>query len=295
MKLVTFRAVGTAHEAIGVLHDDGSVTDLAADPALPVTMIDFVALGRAGLDGAAAVAGTGTAISADQIELLAPIRPRNNVMAVGRNYYDHAQEFSDSGFDASEVKVVPDYPIVFTKANSSIVGPTDPIDISNDPLQRSDYEGELGVVIGPGGKRIMKNAAWDHVYGYTVVNDVTARLLQHQHVQFFIGKSPDTYCPMGPCIVTRDELVDISSARLTTVVNGELRQDATISMLIFDIPTLIETLSAAIRLEAGDVIATGTPVGTGMGLEPPVYLAAGDLVEVSVEGIGTISNPVING
>ena len=293
MKLVTFRAAGSDSDAIGVLQDDGSVVDLAGDPALPRNMVDFVALGQAGLDAAAAVVAGGSGIPADRVSLQAPIRPRNNIMAVGRNYYDHAQEFSDSGFDASEVKVVPDHPIVFTKANSSIVGPTDAIDISNDPFDKSDYEGELGVIIGPGGKQISKENAWDHVYGYTVINDMTARVLQHQHVQFFIGKSPDTYCPMGPCIVTRDELSDIESARLTTVVNGELRQDATISMLIFDIPTLIEALSVAIRLEPGDVIATGTPVGTGIGQEPPVYLAAGDVVEVAVEGIGAITNPVV--
>jgi 2-keto-4-pentenoate hydratase/2-oxohepta-3-ene-1,7-dioic acid hydratase in catechol pathway len=293
MKLVTFRAAGSDSDAIGVLQDDGSVVDLGSDPALPTNMVDFVGLGQSGLDAAAAVVAAGPAIPADQVSLKAPIRPSNNIMAVGRNYYEHAQEFSDSGFDASEVKVVPDHPIIFTKANSSIVGPTDAIDISNDPLDKSDYEGELGVIIGPGGKRISKENAWDHVYGYTVINDVTARVLQHQHVQFFIGKSPDTYCPMGPCIVTRDELSDIESARLTTVVNGELRQDATISMLIFDIPTLIEALSVAIRLEPGDVIATGTPVGTGIGQEPPVYLKAGDVVEVAVEGIGTISNPVV--
>ena len=293
MRLVTFRAAGNDHDAIGVLRSDGSVVDLAADPSLPRSMVDFVGLGRAGLDAAATVVDAGEGVPADAVTLLAPIRPRNNVMAVGRNYYDHAQEFTDSGFDASEVKVVPDFPIVFTKANSSIVGPTDAIDISNDPLGTSDYEGELGVILGPGGKRISNVDAWDHVYGYTVINDVTARKLQHQHVQFFIGKSPDTYCPMGPCIVTRDELPDIGAARITTTVNGDLRQDATISMLIFDIPILIETLSTAIRLEPGDVIATGTPVGTGMGQEPPVYLEVGDVVEVAVEGIGAITNPVV--
>lgn len=292
MKLVTFTR-GDGPSAIGVLQGDGGVIDLAADPTLPTSMVEFVELGDEGLDKAAAVVNTGIEIPAGEVRLLAPIMPRNNIMAVGRNYHEHAQEFSDSGFDSSEVKVVPDHPIIFTKANSSIVGPGDAIDVSNDPLGRSDYEGELGVIIGPGGKRFSKAEAWDHVYGYTVINDVTARELQKQHIQFFIGKSPETYCPMGPCIVTRDELPDITDAWLRTVVNGEERQAAQINMLIFDIPTLIETLSIAIRLDAGDVIATGTPVGTGMGQDPPVYLKQGDVVEVSVDGIGTISNPVI--
>ena len=292
MKLVTFEVDG-AGPAIGVLNDDGSVVDLAADPRLPTNMADFVALGDAGLAAAASIADFVDAIPAERVRLLAPIKPRNNVMAVGRNYHDHAQEFSDSGFDASEVKMIPDFPIVFTKANSSIIGPGDAIDLSNDPLSTTDYEGELGVVIGPGGKKISKENAWDHVYGYTVVNDVTARELQKQHVQFFIGKSPDTYCPMGPCIVTRDEIPDITQARLRTVVNGEPRQDSPISLLIFDIPTLIESLSVAIRLEPGDVIATGTPSGVGIGFDPPIYMKAGDVIDVSIDGIGTLSNPVV--
>jgi 2-keto-4-pentenoate hydratase/2-oxohepta-3-ene-1,7-dioic acid hydratase in catechol pathway len=291
VKLVTFEHNGRS--GIGVLQVDGSVVDLAGDSSLPTTMVDFVALGAAGLAAAGRVAASGAALPADQVRLLAPIRPHNNVMAVGRNYYAHAQEFSDSGYDASEVKVVPDHPIIFTKANSSIIGPGDAIDTSNDPLDTPDYEGELGVIIGPGGKRISQADAFDHVYGYTVINDVTARQLQKQHVQFFIGKSADTFCPMGPCIVTADEMGDITKKRLTTVVNGELRQDATIDMLIFDIPTLIEALSVAIRLEPGDVIATGTPVGVGFGQDPPVFLKPGDVVDVSVEGIGTLSNPVV--
>ena len=132
-----------------------------------------------------------------------------------------------------------------------------------------------------------------HVFGYTVVNDVTARALQAQHVQFFIGKSASTFCPMGPCIVTADEIDDITSARLRTTVNGELRQDARISDLIFDIATLIEAISAAVLLQPGDVIATGTPSGVGIGFDPPVYLQGADEVEVAIDGIGTLRNPVI--
>jgi 2-keto-4-pentenoate hydratase/2-oxohepta-3-ene-1,7-dioic acid hydratase in catechol pathway len=291
VRLVTFAARGKT--GIGVLGDDGSVVDLAADPALPATMVDLVSLGSEGLVAAASVADSAQAIPPGDVRLLAPIRPRNNVMAVGRNYRDHAGEFSASGFDASEKKMIPDHPIIFTKAASSIIGPGDAIDVANDPLGTSDYEGELGVVLGPGGTRISRAEAWDHVYGYTVVNDVTARELQRQHVQFFIGKSPATYCPMGPCIVTRDEIPDITSRVLTTRVNGDLRQEAKIADLIFDIPTLVESISAAVLIEPGDVIATGTPAGVGIGMDPPVYLRSGDVVEVSIDGVGTLVNPVI--
>lgn len=291
MKLVTFEHGD--RRGIGVLLDDGSVVDLAADPALPTTMVDFVALGDDGLAAAAAVVDATDPIAANQVRLLAPIRPRNNIMAVGRNYHEHAKEFSDSGFDASEVKMIPDHPIIFTKATSSIVGPGEAIDTANDPLGTTDYEGELGVVIGPGGQRITRNQAYDHVYGYVVMNDVTARDLQKQHVQFFIGKSPATYCPMGPAIVTKDEIPDITSSVLRTTVNGEPRQDSPISQLIFDIPSLIVALSVAVRLEPGDVIATGTPSGVGIGYDPPIYLQPGDVVEVSIDGLGTLTNPVI--
>lgn len=286
MKLVTYTSEGAARP--GALQQDGSVIDLSD---IAGSMAELVAMGDPGLAAAAAAVATGTPITPDR--LLAPIRPRNNIMAVGRNYFDHAQEFSDSGFDASEVKVIPDFPIIFTKALSSIIGTGDAIDISNDPSNTSDYEGELGVVIGTGGTKIAKEDAWDHVYGYTVVNDMTAREVQRRHVQFFLGKSPATYCPMGPCIATRDEIPDITKARLRTVVNGETRQDTEISQLIFDIPTLIASISATVMLEPGDIIATGTPVGCGIGFDPPIYLKAGDVVEVSIDGIGSITNPVI--
>lgn len=286
MKLVTFLSQGISRP--GALQSDGTVVDLS-DVAGSVA--GLVAMGDAGLAAATAAQLLRQAIVPDR--LLAPIRPRNNIMAVGRNYFDHAQEFSDSGFDASEVKVIPDFPIIFTKALSSIIGTEDAIDISNDPTNTSDYEGELGVVIGRGGTKISKGNAWDHVYGYTVINDMTAREVQRRHVQFFLGKSPATYCPMGPCITTRDEIPDITRARLRTVVNGETRQDAEISQLIFDIPTLIASISETVLLEPGDIIATGTPVGCGIGFDPPIYLKAGDVVEVSIDGIGSITNPVI--
>ena len=290
MKLVTFDD-GTGSR-VGVLSTDGTVADISVTAGVGESMLEVVEAGEAGLDEIRGALASSPLHPADSVRLLAPITPRNNVMAVGRNYHDHAKEFSASGFDASEKKMIPDHPIIFTKAVSSIVGPDDPIDTAMDPSGTSDYEGELGVVIGTGGHGIAAADAMAYVFGYTVINDVTARALQAQHVQFFIGKSAATFCPMGPCIVTADEMGDITSARLRTTVNGELRQDACVSDLIFDIPTLIESISAAVLLQPGDVIATGTPAGVGIGFDPPVYLRPGDTVEVSIEGVGTLSNPV---
>lgn len=286
MKLVTFRY--DDRTGIGALRPDGSVIDFAADPELPGTMVEFVAQGQTALARAAAV----TAVL-PEVTLLAPIRPRNNVMCVGKNYVDHAQEFAGSGFDAAQKQAVPDEPIIFTKALSSVVGPGAAVDVSADRTGTSDYEGELAVVIGAGGTRIAARDAWDHVYGYTIVNDMTVRELQKRHVQFFVGKSAATYCPLGPCVVTKDEIADVTALRVRTTVNGEERQSAPIADLIFDIPTLIETISAAVALEPGDVIATGTPAGVGIGFDPPRYLAPGDHIDVTIVGIGTLANHAV--
>ncbi|HSK97686.1 MAG TPA: fumarylacetoacetate hydrolase family protein [Euzebyales bacterium] len=289
MKLVTF-SHGSGRARVGALVD-GGVVDLTA-AGLPTDMVELIALGHDGLDRARRAAEGATGIPADDVRLHAPLLPPNNVMAVGRNYHDHAAEFSASGFDASERQVVPRHPIIFTKARTSIIGPGDAIVTGNDPLSSTDYEGELAVVIGPGGRHISRERAYDHVYGYTVVNDVTARELQKRHVQFFIGKSVDTYCPIGPALVTRDEVPDITSRVLRTTVDGELRQESPISALIFDIPALIATLSEALTLHPGDVIATGTPQGVGIGFDPPRYLQPGNVVTVEIDGIGALRNPV---
>jgi len=278
MKLVTFRTDDGS--ATGVL-DGEEIVSLAADPALPAAMVDFVALGGEGLERASALIDTAPRVPVDGVRLIAPIRPRNNVMCVGKNYHEHAREFAGSGFDASAKQTVPDAPVIFTKALSAIVGPGDEVRVSDDATATSDYEGELGVVLGAGGS----------VYGYTIVNDVTIRDLQKKHVQFFIGKSAYTYCPMGPVLVTADEIDDVGVLRVQTRINGELRQDAPVKDLIFDIPQLISSISAAVRLEAGDVIATGTPAGVGLGFTPPRFLAPGDVMEVTIDGIGTLTNP----
>lgn len=288
MKLVTFRHADDV--GIGIL-DGADVIPLAGDDTLPTTMVEFVALGAQGLQRAAALGSPRIAL--EDVHLLAPIRPRNNIMCVGKNYHEHAKEFAGSGFDASQKQVVPDEPVIFTKALSSLTDPGAPVVVSADPTGTSDYEGELAVVIGPGGFQISEADAWEHVYGYTIVNDVTIRELQRKHVQFFIGKSAHTYCPMGPALVTADEIADVTTLRLQTRVNGELRQDTTIKELIFDIPRLIAAISAAVLLEPGDVIATGTPVGVGLGFAPPKFLVPGDVMEVSIDGLGTLVNQAV--
>lgn len=235
----------------------------------------------------------GGALSLSQLTVLAPIPlPARNIFCVGKNYRAHAHEFAKSGFDSSatgEDNVIPTAPIVFTKAPETVIASGDEIEYPTGVSDSIDYEAELGVVIGKGGRRISKANALDHVFGYTIINDMTARDLQSKHKQWFIGKSLDTFCPMGPWLATSDE-VDASNLHLQCWVNGELRQDANTSDLIFDVPTLIETLSAGLTLQPGDVIATGTPAGVGIGFEPPKYLLRGDEIAIEITGLGRLVN-----
>jgi 2-keto-4-pentenoate hydratase/2-oxohepta-3-ene-1,7-dioic acid hydratase in catechol pathway len=185
-----------------------------------------------------------------------------------------------------------EWPIVFTKVPECVVGPHDDVLVPSEVSTQIDYEAELAVVIGKGGKNIARAAAMSHVFGYTVVNDVTARDVQMRHGQWDLGKSFDTFCPMGPWIVTADEF-DGTRTRVRCWVNGELRQDGPTENMIFDIPTLIETISRGITLYPGDVIATGTPAGVGMGMSPPRYLRAGDVVRVEIDRLGAIENKFV--
>jgi 2-keto-4-pentenoate hydratase/2-oxohepta-3-ene-1,7-dioic acid hydratase in catechol pathway len=293
MRLVTF---SDAHGARIGVHDpaSGSIIDLAAGTRLPRDMNAFIALGGNGLARARRAVRSGDGrLPAASVKILAPIpRPARNILCVGKNYHDHAKEFHASGVDASGKETVPEVPVIFTKWPNSVIGTGDPIPSANDFTDSTDYEGELAVVIGEGGRNIGKKDAYDHVYGYTIVNDVSARTLQNRHRQWFLGKSLDGYCPMGPCIATADEVKDVSQLQLVTQVNGELRQSAFVGQLIFDIPTLIETLSRVMTLEPGDLIATGTCAGVGIGFDPPKYLKQGDVVAITIEPIGTLENPV---
>ena len=293
MRLVTFKYPSKLGTHIGALREDGAVLDLAAaDPALAGGhMPSFIAGGAAALQHARAAVAR--APVAEGASLCAPIpRPPKNVFCVGKNYHEHAKEFAGSGFDASSKEVVPEAPVVFSKPPTSVIGPGEAIPSFLDPTNSVDYEGELAVVIGHGGRGIRKADALKHVFGYTVVNDVTARTLQHKHRQWILGKGIDGFCPMGPAILTADAVPDPGALRVTTHVNGEKRQDAPVSDLIFDIPTLIEAISAGITLEPGDIIATGTPAGVGIGFKPPRFLKKGDTVRVEVAGIGALENPV---
>jgi 2-keto-4-pentenoate hydratase/2-oxohepta-3-ene-1,7-dioic acid hydratase in catechol pathway len=233
-------------------------------------------------------------LSLSDVKILSPIpRPLRNIMCVGKNYHDHAQEFYGSGFDSSGKKAVADYPVIFTKATTSVIATNENIVLANDYTNTTDYEGELGLVLRKGGKNIKPEDAYGHVFGYTIINDVSARNIQKQHEQWFIGKSPDTYCPMGPALVTSDEIQDVTKLKLRTIVNDEVRQDSIVSRLIFDIPTLISTISKTMTLETCDVIATGTPAGVGIGYQPPIYLKSGDSVEVHIDKIGVLKNQVL--
>ncbi|MDP3083073.1 MAG: fumarylacetoacetate hydrolase family protein, partial [Rubrivivax sp.] len=223
------------------------------------------------------------------VQLEAPIPlPRRNLFCVGRNYHAHAKELHDSVFKDNTADPE-SWPIVFSKVPESVVGPGADVMLPGAVSNQIDYEAELTVVIGKGGRNISRAEAMSHVFGYTIINDVTARDVQMRHQQWDLGKSFDTFCPMGPWIVTADEL-DGTDTHVRCWVNDSLRQDARTSDLIFDIATLIETCSRGITLYPGDLIATGSPAGVGMGLKPPVYLKSGDVVRIEIDGLGVLQN-----
>ena len=231
--------------------------------------------------------------SISDLILCAPVpRPRRNIFCVGKNYFEHAKEFSGSGFDSSMTKPgddIPQDPIIFTKVPESVVATGSQVLIPKNVSTAIDYEAELAVIIGRQAKGVSEADAMKYVWGYTIVNDVTSRDWQSRHKQWHMGKSFDTFCPMGPWVVTADEC-DGQSVDVKCYVNGELRQNSNSKDLIFNIPKLIATLSAGITLYPGDIIATGTPVGVGIGFKPPKYLVDGDVVKVEIEKIGFIEN-----
>lgn len=297
MRLVTF--VQNKQQRIGALvAEDTVIVDLVkADRSLPKDMNAFIGAGAGVLKKAARAvknAGPRAKINRKKVKLLAPIpRPIRNVMCVGKNYYDHAAEFDNSGFNAAKSgAAVPKYPIIFTKMPESVIGPGAKIPAHLDYSKSTDYEVELGVIIGKKGRKIPKGKAFDHVFGYTIINDVTAREIQRVHNQWFLGKSLDGYCPMGPYIATKDEVGNIKNLKIQTHVNGELRQNAYVKGMIFDVPTLIKTLSAGMELLPGDVIATGTCNGIGGGFNPPKFLRKGDVVTLTIDKLGVLENKI---
>jgi 2-keto-4-pentenoate hydratase/2-oxohepta-3-ene-1,7-dioic acid hydratase in catechol pathway len=284
MKLVTYEMEGAAR--IGALVEGGVVELSAVAP----DMLSLIERGEAGLADARAAVEQGSALAMDRVRLLAPIpRPRKNIVCLGMNYAAHAYESCRA---RGLPEKLPEHPVFFTKSPTSVNRPDGEIPLDAGLTSQLDWEVELGFVLGRTGKNISREDALGYVFGYTVINDISARDLQNRHQQFFKGKSLDGSCPMGPCIVTADELPDAGDLALTLRVNGQTMQDSRTRDLIFDIPAIIEVLSRGQTVEAGDIVSTGTPSGVGMGLDPQRWLQPGDVVEAEIERIGVLRNTV---
>lgn len=285
MRMATFSIAG--ERRVGLV-------DAAAGTVAPFDLpMEQAAEGVLALIGRHALPATLSPMPLSEVALDAPVpRPRRNIFCIGKNYFDHAHEFSRSGFDSSAAAgAVPKNPIIFSKVPETVIATAAAVHIDPAVSSAVDYEAELAVIIGKAGRGIKPEDAFDHVWGYTIVNDVTARDLQGRYSQWLVGKSQDTFCPMGPWAVTKDDL-DISNTAIRCYVNGELRQDSNTGLLIFDIPTIIATISAGLTLQPGDIIATGTPAGVGIGFDPPRYLKGGDIVRIEIDGIGVLENSV---
>jgi 2-keto-4-pentenoate hydratase/2-oxohepta-3-ene-1,7-dioic acid hydratase in catechol pathway len=231
-------------------------------------------------------------IALADIELLSPLpRPRKNVICLGLNYAAHVQESLSTKGQAVEI---PEHPVVFTKAVTAVTGPHADIPLQATLTQQFDWEAELGVIIGRGGRNIPESAALSHVFGYTVINDLTARDLQRRHKQFFLGKSLDGSCPIGPWIVTADEIGDPQNLDVRCWVNGILKQEGNTRQQLFSVARTVSLLSGIMTLEPGDIISTGTPEGVGFARQPPEFLAVGDVVECEVSGVGRIRNRIVS-
>jgi 2-keto-4-pentenoate hydratase/2-oxohepta-3-ene-1,7-dioic acid hydratase in catechol pathway len=304
MKYAMFSPVPDAAPRLGVV-SGSRVIDLPAAmhgvwSDAPATVLSLIQVGpdawnkRMSAIGASLdQIGDRHSYAAETVEWHAPIaRPPKNVFCLGLNYAAHAKESSQAR--GREMKI-PTVPVIFTKAPTTISGPFADVHVDRSATQQVDWEVELGVVIGTGGRNIARADALRHVFGYTVINDLSARDLQQQHMQWFKGKSLDGFCPMGPVIVTADEFGDPQNKRLQLRVNGTTKQDGHTSNMIFPVDVIIEWLSKGLTLEPGDVIATGTPEGVGMGRTPQEFLVDGDVVETEVEGIGVLRNRIVDG
>ena len=301
MRYLTFSTASNPLPRLGALAGD-RILDLQAAQvdgrrAAPDTLLELIQHGPDAWAGAKAVVEEevrlkATAFARDEVRWHAPIpRPLKNVFCVGRNYAAHARE-SAAAFKTDAA--LPEIPVFFSKVPTAVVGPHDDVLRHAAVTSQVDWEAELGVVIGRAGRNIAARDALSYVFGYTVINDVTARDLQQRHSQWFKGKSLDGSCPMGPVVVTADEFGDPQNKRITLRVNGVAKQDARTSDMIFTVATIIEWLSKGLTLEPGDIIATGTPEGVGMGRTPQEWLQDGDVVETEIEGIGVMRNVVKN-
>lgn len=289
MKLISFRRDGAALP--GLWLDDGQALDLSAQFASVLEVIKGGDAALVQLRKLAADPPPETVIALTMDDLLAPIpKPERNIFCIGRNYGAHAAESQRAR--GEEVKL-PKYPMIFTKGPNTVVGPRNAVRYDAAVSQAYDYEVELGVVIGKAGRDIAAKDAFDHVWGYTVANDVSARDLQGFHGQFFKGKSLDESLPIGPWFMDKDSVGDPTTLVLTTHINGEERQRGMPSDLLFDIPSLIETLSAGMELIPGDVILTGTPEGVGFAMEPKRLLKDGDVMRLEIDRIGVLENRIV--
>jgi acylpyruvate hydrolase len=282
MRFVTFKSNGV--RGTGVVDAAGAMRGLlAGDKKFPGSLDQLVAGGVQALGAAGKDLATGTLFDPQQVELLPPLMASAKIICIGLNYSAHADE---GGFQP------PDYPAVFTRFNSSLIGHRAPL-VRPKVSDKFDYEGELVVVIGRGGRAISKDAALSHVIGYSIFNDASVRDYQMKSTQWTIGKNFDGTGAFGPHLVTADELPSgASGLRLQTRLNGKVVQDASTAELIFDVKTLISLMSEAFTLEAGDIIVSGTPSGVGFARKPPLWMKAGDVCEVEIEGVGTLVNPV---
>lgn len=293
MKWVT--AVRNEKTFIGIVKEEKvfNLTALAksSDVKFPSTLIEAISLGESVFEQVETLIHSDSAqnhtYELNEVQLKSPIpRPWKNVFCIGKNYRDHAIEM---GSEAD----IPEDIMVFSKAPTSVIGHGDGIPNHSSITNQLDYEGELAVIIGKTGTGIKKENAMDHVFGYTIINDITARDLQKKHKQFLLGKSLNGTCPMGPWIVHHSDVPNPENLSIVTKVNGEVRQNGNTSDFIFDIPTMITELSKGMSLEAGDIIATGTPAGVGKGMKPPVFLKPRDVIEITIEGIGTLRNEIV--
>ncbi|HEV7800990.1 MAG TPA: fumarylacetoacetate hydrolase family protein [Burkholderiales bacterium] len=295
MRLITFTTPGGAPRT-GLVRNASEVIDLAAlggnPPFDPTDMISLIASGESGLAWIRKAADQAqTVIALEAITFLSPIpRPRKNVLCVGWNYLEH---FKEGEKIRPNVVEMPSHPTFFSKTPTTVIGPYDPIPYDAAITDKLDWEAELGVIIGPGGKNIAESDAMKHVFGYTVINDVSGRDIQRQHgQQWFKGKSLDGTCPMGPWIVTADEVPNPEDLAIGCRLNGVQKQDSNTSYMYFKIPRIIAELSHGMTLEAGDVISSGTPAGVGHARTPPEFMKPGDVLETEVAGIGVLRNRV---
>lgn len=289
MRLVTFQTkAGSIH--IGALRaDDHEIVVLDSVAPSMLALIDGGA--EALVQAKSALAAAANVVARADVRLLAPIpRPKQNVMCLGMNYVAHAIESLRAR--GSEIKL-PEFPVFFTKALNTVCGDGDSVPLDPNVTSQLDYEVELAYVFGRTAKNVKKADALDYVFGYTILNDISARDLQNRHQQFFKGKSLDNSGPIGPCIVTADEIPDPATLAITLRLNGELRQSSNTGDLIFDIPSGIEYLTLGTTIEAGQIVCTGTPAGVGMGLTPPAYMQAGDVIEAEIEKIGILTNHIV--